>query len=90
MPSIPAAFTVSQADKVLELERIGRQARAGAALLLKASMPAHFSEAQAECVTQMLRLTPEELRATLADAIEPGALRDRLRAARVSPTGAAA
>lgn len=83
-PSIPATFTCSQADKVLELERVGQATTAGAALLLQAWTPSHFSRGQAECITQMLRLDPKALYATLADALEPGSMRDLLRAGAAS------
>lgn len=65
---------------MLELEQVWRETPAGGALLLQAWMPAYFSEAQAECVTQMLRLDPKDLRATLADAMAPGSRCDRLTA----------
>lgn len=80
MPSIPAPFTRSQVDRVLELEQVRRETPTGAALLLQAWMPAHFSEAQAECVTRMLGLDAKDLRATLADALAPGSRCDRLTA----------
>lgn len=74
---IPETFTAAQAEWVLALNEA---AGTGVALPSIASTPTRFSAAQAECVRELLKLDAEDFRATLADAMEPCPLRNRLRA----------
>ena len=76
---IPATFTSVQAKWVLAVDAINAYDKALATRLLMAWTPTRFSQAQAQCVLELLALKRQDLRATLADAMEPCELRDRLR-----------
>ncbi|MDL9999438.1 hypothetical protein QTI24_12535 [Variovorax sp. J22P240] len=75
---IPATFSEEQADAVLDLEVIAARDQSRAGRRLRECTPSLFTRAQAECVRELLSLDPWDLRATLADAMEPCELRDRL------------
>ena len=76
---IPETFSEVQAESILAIKRISASDRGFAQLLLRAWTPERFSGVQAKCIQEMLRLSAEDLRATLADAMEPCDLRQRLR-----------
>jgi hypothetical protein len=76
---IPATFTEAQAETILAISRISATDSGFAEQLLQAWTPERFTEAQARCVHEMLKLHADDLRATIADAMEPCALRQRLR-----------
>ncbi|MGO4389718.1 hypothetical protein AB4Z46_00060 [Variovorax sp. M-6] len=76
---IPATFTAAQVETILALNEKIDDAKAGAAQLLNAMTPTRFSAAQAECIRELLTLNVRDFHATLADAMELGPLRDRLR-----------
>ncbi|MDM0107914.1 hypothetical protein QTH97_23405 [Variovorax sp. J22R24] len=75
---IPATFSAEQADAVLDLEVIASRDQARAGRRLRECTPSLFTRAQVECVRELLSLEPRDLHATLADAMEPCDLRDRL------------
>ena len=76
---IPETFSEVQAESILAIKRISASNWAFAQLLLRSWTPERFSGVQARCIQEMLHLSPEDLRATLADAMEPCDLRQRLR-----------
>ena len=76
---IPETFSEVQAESILAIKRISASDRGFAQRLLRAWTPARFSAAQSRCIQEMLHLSAEDLRATLADAMEPCDLRQRLR-----------
>lgn len=76
---IPATFTEAQAETILAISRISATDSGFAEQLLQAWTPERFTEAQARCVHEMLKLDADDLRATIADAMEPCALRQKLR-----------
>ena len=78
---IPGTFTAEQADAVLDLEVIAARDQARAGRRLRECTPSLFTRAQAECVRELLSLEPRDLHATLADAMEPCELRNRLAVA---------
>lgn len=77
---IPETFTAAQAEWVIAWNEAAGNAGTGVALQLDASTPTRFSAAQAECIRELLNLNAQDFRATLADAMEPCPLRNRLRA----------
>jgi hypothetical protein len=79
MPAIPATFHTEQGQLILELhQQRGLFARLAEGPQLSAS--GAFSEAQCLCIGHLMRLGREDFHATLADALEPGELRDWLQA----------
>ncbi len=73
---IPGTFTELQAKTILAISKIMPQAWT----------PQRFTNAQARCIHEMLQLDADDLRATLADAMEPCDLRRKLRSGmRASP-----
>ena len=77
---IPATFTQEQAEWILALHKLGTHDRSRATQILSDWTPARCSRAQAACIEALLELDAQDLRATLADAMEDGDLRRRLRA----------
>ena len=83
-PKVAAAdmlntFTADEAEGILAIEELNAYNSVRAAVVLDSLPPDCFSEAQVQCIRQMLLLKHDEFLATLADAMEPCELRDRLR-----------
>ena len=73
---IPAAFSEDQSRLIIALKDLGME-RNDASWLLWAS-PTEFSQAQVQCVLDMLALNAQDFCATMADAMAPCALRGQL------------
>jgi hypothetical protein len=80
LANIPATFTEVQAETILAIRRICATDSGLAEQLIQAWTPKRFTDAQAQCIQEMLQLDADDLRATIADAMEPCDLRRRLRA----------
>ena len=76
---IPGTFTELQAKTILGLSKISATDSGIAEQVLQAWTPQRFTDAQARCIHEMLQLDADDLRATLADAMEPCDLRRKLR-----------
>jgi len=76
---IPGTFTELQAKTILGLSKISATDSGIAEQVLQAWTPERFTGAQARCIHEMLQLDADDLRATLADAMEPCDLRRKLR-----------
>ena len=79
---IPETFSEVQAETILAINKISATDWGFAQQLLQAWTPGRFTGSQAQCVHEMLQLGAEDMKATLADAMEPCALRQRLRSRR--------
>jgi hypothetical protein len=77
--SAPDTFTETQARLALSLAKVKSRDPHAARKLVQAFTPSGFNRAQAICVLEMLDLAGDDFRATLADAMQPCELRDRLR-----------
>ncbi|MGJ7506529.1 hypothetical protein [Variovorax sp. GT1P44] len=77
--AIPGTFTEAQAELIFLLAKVGTRDSDAAERLLESWTPTRFTEVQATCVRELLTLDPEELSATLVDAMESCELRHRLR-----------
>lgn len=75
---IPAPFTQEQAEWILALHKLGARDRSRATQVLRDWAPARCSPAQATCIEALLDLDAQDLRDTLADAMEDCDLRGRL------------
>jgi hypothetical protein len=75
---IPSTFTEAQAESILAISKIKATDSGLSEQLLQAWTPERFTEAQVRCVREMLELEVDDLRATIADAMEPCELRQRL------------
>ena len=75
---IPATFTEAQAETILAIAKISPIHSRLAEQLLQAWSPKRFTDAQARCIQEILQLDAGDLRATIADAVEPCELRRRL------------
>ncbi|MDM0109349.1 hypothetical protein QTH97_30780 [Variovorax sp. J22R24] len=84
LADIPATFTEAQAETIFALMNISAIDSELADHLLSAWSAERFSVAQARCIHEMLQLDADDLRATLADALEPCGLRRRLSSRRES------
>lgn len=71
-PGIPEQFTEFQARLILALAKLKATSNASVDHLVAALTPARFTPAQADCVLEMLTLAMNDLRETLADAMQPG------------------
>ena len=77
--TIPATFSEKQAETILAITKISATDSELAEQLLLACVREHFTDAQAQCIHELLQLDADDLRATVADAMEPCDLRRRLR-----------
>jgi len=76
--AVPATFTEVQAEKILAIAKISRPVSGFAEQLVQGCAPERFTDAQAQCIHELLQLDADDLRATLVDAMEPCNLRRRL------------
>jgi hypothetical protein len=77
--AIPETFTKEQTQWVLALHRLHAIDPQRALELLRELSPMRCSVPQAVCIEELLELGPEDLRATLADAMGDCDLRERLQ-----------
>ena len=78
LATVPATFTEEQAETILVIAKISRPDSGFAEQLVQGCAPQRFTDAQAQCIHELLQLDADDLRATLVDAMEPCNLRRRL------------
>ena len=78
LATVPATFTKAQAETILAITKISATDSGFAERFLQACA-SDFTDAQAQCIHELLQLDADDLRATVADAMEPCDLRRRLR-----------